>query len=122
MFQVTTIFTLICSIKIPFTQIQDDFKLGYTPADARSLVEMKIYNDFARGGPLTLFLFLMAADGGSMIRMKQLNETVKIIEEIGTQLKMRNQSFYDICTSFCDVNEPVVQFRVSAAVTSQQSL
>uniref|UniRef100_A0A915AUF4 SSD domain-containing protein n=1 Tax=Parascaris univalens TaxID=6257 RepID=A0A915AUF4_PARUN len=120
-FQVTTIFTLICSIKIPFTQIQDDFKLGYTPADARSLVEMKIYNDFARGGPLTLFLFLMAADGGSMIRMKQLNETVKIIEEIGTQLKMRNQSFYDICTSFCDVNEPVVQFRNGMMLKSVSS-
>ncbi|VDK42489.1 unnamed protein product [Anisakis simplex] len=96
---------------MPFADIQDDFNIGYTPDDARALRELKVYKNFTNGDPVMFFVLIMASDGGSMSRMAHLNKTVEIIDEIGTQIRIKNQTFYDICTSFCNANEPVVQFR-----------
>ncbi|VDM37095.1 unnamed protein product [Toxocara canis] len=108
---VFTLITLICSIKIPLTQVEDDFNFGYTPEDARALIEFKKYKEFSSGNPLMMFVLMTAADGGSMARLGHLNETIEILEDIGANVKVKNQSFFDICTSFCNINEPVVQFR-----------
>lgn len=108
---VMLVFTFVCSIKVPFTKQKDDFKVGYTPVNARALKEMEIYNTFSKGELVMIGIFVVAADGGSMARISHLNETVKLIDEVGTKFKVRNISFNDFCTNFCFANEPVATFR-----------
>lgn len=108
---VTLIITLISSSKIPITQTEDNFKIGYTPVNARSLKEMKLYQDFTEGELVMLMVFITAKDGGTMLRAAHLNETVNLVDYIGTHFAVNNATYYQFCTSFCAANEPVVQFR-----------
>lgn len=106
------LFTLIAAAKIPFTRMKDDFKIGYTPDNARALKEMEIYNEFNDGDLVMLMIFITAQDGGSMLRMSHLNATVQIIDRVASSYAIKNLSFYDICDNFCNANEPVALFRV----------
>lgn len=108
---VMLIFTAVTSIKIILTETEDNFKISYTPTTARSLQEMKIYQEFTEGDVAMVLIFVTAKDGGSMHRISHLNETAQIIDYIGNHFPIRNTSFYQFCTNFCAANEPVVQFR-----------
>lgn len=106
--------TALFSIKIPFTKTEDDLQVGYTPPNARAFDELKVFRKFNYGkDPVIVVIIIMAKDGGTMTRIPHLNETVDLIDLIGTHISMKNYTFYKMCKDFCDVNEPVRQFRVS---------
>uniref|UniRef100_A0A0R3RUD5 SSD domain-containing protein n=1 Tax=Elaeophora elaphi TaxID=1147741 RepID=A0A0R3RUD5_9BILA len=87
----------------------------FTPKDARALKELKIYNDFFGQGssPIVIFVFVTAKDGGSMLGISQLNETIRLLDAITNEVEIRNEQlnktliFSQFCTSFCEINEPV---------------
>ncbi|VDM38462.1 unnamed protein product, partial [Toxocara canis] len=108
---VMLMFTAATSVKMLLTKTEDDFHLGYTPRNARSLDELRVFKEYGNGEMMMLFLFIVAKDGGSMIRMECLNETVRIIDDIGTKFNVKNMSFYQFCSSFCNANEPIAVFR-----------
>lgn len=114
------IFTTICSVKILFTPQEDDIRTGYTPRGARSHVEAALYEKFYSGvgtqcDPMSIVLFLTALDGGTMHRETHLNESIRLLDEMGTRFKLAGKSFYQFCNHFCQINEPIRQFRVSLA-------
>lgn len=111
--QICVLFTIISTSIIPFKKIKDDFKIGYTPSDARSLKEMESYSNFSNGDLIALMVYVTAKDGGNMLRIEHLNATVDLIDNIGSNFKIKNSSFYEFCDNFCNANEPVAVFRAS---------
>ncbi|KAE9556060.1 hypothetical protein FO519_000694 [Halicephalobus sp. NKZ332] len=108
------IFTVITSLKIPFTKQEDDLKTGYTPAGARSHQEVAMYEDFyAKQGsePIGVVVFVTARDNGSLARTEYLNATVNLIDDIARNFFIRDMNFYQFCSDFCEFNEPVRHFR-----------
>ncbi|KAF7638758.1 hypothetical protein Mgra_00001839 [Meloidogyne graminicola] len=98
------------------TKQQNDIT-GYSPYGARARTEYSRYQEFfSHDGPgITVYIFILANDGGNMLREKYLNETIEILnlanenvtlEEIGGNKK----SFSQFCRSFCKINEPVRAF------------
>ncbi|VDM75597.1 unnamed protein product, partial [Strongylus vulgaris] len=86
---------------------------GYTPHGARSRVEMAIFNEFfsySNRDPIMVFPFIVAKDGGSMARVEHLREAIQQLDYAGTNITHRGQSFFSLCTDFCQVNEPIRQF------------
>uniref|UniRef100_A0AC35FET1 Uncharacterized protein n=1 Tax=Panagrolaimus sp. PS1159 TaxID=55785 RepID=A0AC35FET1_9BILA len=124
---IVLIFTLLTSIKIPFTKQEDDLKTGYTPHGARSHQEVAMHEEFySKNGsdPISLVVFIVANDNGTLTRSQHLNETVKVMDHIGNNFLMPNhgnlsgQSFYEFCTDFCEFNEPLRHFRNGFVIQS----
>uniref|UniRef100_F1KUJ6 Patched domain-containing protein 3 n=1 Tax=Ascaris suum TaxID=6253 RepID=F1KUJ6_ASCSU len=72
---------------------------------------MRVFDEFGNGEKIAMYVYVVAKDGGTMTRMEYLNETVRILDNIGNGFKIKNSSFYQFCSIFCDVNEPIVLFR-----------
>ncbi|VDK30672.1 unnamed protein product [Gongylonema pulchrum] len=111
-FQVVIVLTTLASLKILFVETKDDLKTGYSSSSARAFEELEIFRKFSDGkDPVVVVVFVMAKDGGSMARIDHLNETVNIIDYVGTHFPVKNQTYYRMCKNFCDANEPIRQFR-----------
>ncbi|KAI1728640.1 patched family domain-containing protein [Ditylenchus destructor] len=115
---------LICLIisglglwKVVTTPQQNDIT-GYSPYGARARTEYSRYQDFfSQDGPaITIYVFALAKDGGSMLRDSHLKETLDILDDATDNVTMYNPgadtklSFGEFCRSFCSINEPVRQF------------
>ncbi|ETN70549.1 patched family protein [Necator americanus] len=70
--------TAILTLKIPLTSMENNIS-DFTPYDARSRQELKIYREFFlnRGEPKTIYAFVSAKDGLNMLKTSYLNETVQ---------------------------------------------
>jgi hypothetical protein len=118
------VITAICAAKIPLTKMEDDLKRGWTPAGARAYDEMAVYENFFKstGEPVSVFVFVLAKDDGSMQRLEQLNETINIIDFVSNNFTIANNydggqaSFAQFCAGFCNINEPVRLFYVSLSI------
>ncbi|KAI6239680.1 Sterol-sensing domain and Patched family-containing protein [Aphelenchoides fujianensis] len=111
---VMLLFTAVCSAKIAFTEQEDDLKTGYTPNGARSHFEFEQYAHFydnVGGEPLSVVVFVQAKDNGTMTRVDHLNETLDLLDVLGTEFRLAGRSFYEFCLDFCELNEPIRQFR-----------
>ncbi|GMR50487.1 hypothetical protein PMAYCL1PPCAC_20682 [Pristionchus mayeri] len=109
---VTLIITAVTSVKVAFTPQEDDIKTGYTPFGARSLHEMDVYNDFFahKGDPIAAFLLISAKDGGSLHRPEYFDEVIRALDFISGNVTHLGRTFYDLCTDWCLVNEPIRQY------------
>uniref|UniRef100_A0A915CR01 SSD domain-containing protein n=1 Tax=Ditylenchus dipsaci TaxID=166011 RepID=A0A915CR01_9BILA len=100
------------------TTPQENDITGYSPYGARARDEYKTYNEFFSedGLGITVYVFALAKDGGSMLRETHLEEVVNILDDALVNVTMfdrdRNSSvsFSEFCHSFCLINEPVRQF------------
>lgn len=105
--------TIVCTLKFLATPPADDIRAGYTPHRARAYKELQVFRNFNDGkDPLLLYVLIMAKDGGTMTRLEHLNDTVDILDYVGTNFPVKNLTYYDICENFCLANEAVRQFRV----------
>lgn len=118
---VTLLLTAFCSSKILFTPQEDDIKTGYTPDGARSLDEIEVFSDFfaSTGDPIAVFLFVTAKDNSSMAEYNAMKEVVEIMDFVGENLTHKGESFYTMCTDFCQINEPVRQYYNGLAMKQQ---
>ncbi len=83
---------------------------------------MELYNQFyrhyddgldERKDPISTVVFVMARDGGSLLREAYLNESVALSDEVATRFLLADRlSFREFCTDFCELNEPIRVFRV----------
>lgn len=112
-FQVVVLLTILASLKLLFVKPKDNLQLGYTPPNARAFSELEVFREFNDGkDPVVVVIIVTAKDGGSVIRLPHLNEILNIVDYVGTHFPVKNYTYYRMCRNFCDVNEPVRQFRV----------
>uniref|UniRef100_A0A915AF44 SSD domain-containing protein n=1 Tax=Parascaris univalens TaxID=6257 RepID=A0A915AF44_PARUN len=117
---VTTSITLAMSAAIPLTKMTNDIS-DFTPYAARARSELQVYESFFsnEGEPIVVFILLTRKDGGSMFGTRQLNETIRVLDGVTSEIYFHNSArnvsstFLQLCTSFCTINEPVRQFYVS---------
>ncbi|CAD5218816.1 unnamed protein product [Bursaphelenchus okinawaensis] len=112
---IISVFTLATSLKVAITEQEDDLRTGYTPVGARSHDEFAAYEKFydnIGGEPLNTILFVTPkGENGNMIGAAELNETMLLVDYIGVNFNLTSRSFYKFCTDFCEMNEPIRQFR-----------
>ncbi|EPB77589.1 patched family protein [Ancylostoma ceylanicum] len=107
--------TAVLTLKIPFTAMENNIS-DFTPYDARSRQELKIYREFFsnRGEPKTIYAFVSAKDGVNMLKTAHLNETVQVLDKISRDFYLRTskgkKNFEQFCQGFCTLNEPIRHF------------
>ncbi|KAL6736552.1 hypothetical protein Aduo_006891 [Ancylostoma duodenale] len=107
--------TAVLTLKIPFTAMENNIS-DFTPYDARSRQELKIYREFFsnRGEPKTIYAFVSAKDGLNMLKTAHLNETVQVLDKISRDFFLRTskgkKNFEQFCQGFCTLNEPIRHF------------
>ncbi|VDM21820.1 unnamed protein product [Wuchereria bancrofti] len=109
---VVVLLTILTSSKLLFVKPKDNLQSGYTPPNARAFSELEVFRKFNDGkDPVVVIIIVTAKDGGSVTRLSHLNEILNIVDYVGTHFPVKNYTYYQMCRNFCDVNEPVRQFR-----------
>jgi hypothetical protein len=111
---IISLFGLYAVVKTP----QQNDITGYTPYGARARDEYNRYQDFFahNGLGITVYIYALAKDGGSMLRDKFLKESLNVLDDAMTNVTMfdvtknKSSNFNEFCLSFCSINEPVRQF------------
>lgn len=120
----TTLLTLVLSLKIPFTRMQNDIS-DFTPFGAKSRVELQKYRQFFNnhGEPKAIYAFITSKVGDNMLGISQLNDTVEVLDKISRNfyLKTRDgpKNFEEYCSGFCLLNEPVRHFYSGMLISGQ---
>lgn len=78
----------------------------------RNLSTKDEFNKNTINDPISVVIFVIAKDGGSMLRNTHLNATVSILDDLATNFYLIGKNFYEFCTDFCQLNEPIRQFTV----------
>lgn len=47
-----------------------------------------------------------------MASYEMMKEAVDALEHVGNHITHKNHSFYELCTDFCQINEPIRQYLV----------
>ncbi|CAJ0587681.1 unnamed protein product, partial [Mesorhabditis spiculigera] len=105
----TLIFTLVTSIKIPFTKQQDDVRTGWSPDGARSVSEMHQYSRYLgnrASDPIAAMVFIEARDHGNMLRHEHLKHTIQLLDDLSAAVSHKNRTYNDLCGSMCAINDP----------------
>ncbi|KAI6242896.1 Sterol-sensing domain and Acriflavin resistance protein family and Patched family-containing protein [Aphelenchoides fujianensis] len=124
-FGVSTLITLLCAARIPFTPLSNDVS-DFTPSAARARQELQTYKEFFAntGDPVTVYVFVTAKNNGNMLGVRQLEEAVRLLNFISAQIPLHdpisghNATFNEFCNHFCTINEPIRHFYVSSPLRS----
>lgn len=100
---------------------------GYSPFGARAREEYTRYQEFfSKDGPaVSIYIFALAKDGGSMLREEYLRETVEVLNSANENVTLKDskgveRNFSGFCVSFCKLNEPVRAFYQGFKLQSDQ--
>ncbi|VDM59600.1 unnamed protein product, partial [Angiostrongylus costaricensis] len=121
---ICTTLSLLGTAKIANTPNENDIT-GYTPYGARARGELDVATEFlSRGGNgITVLVLILPRDGGNALRLDVLKEALKVEHILSTNFTMLNprtnksESYREFCFSFCQINQPFVQFAVSSCLT-----
>ncbi|CEF70972.1 Sterol-sensing domain and Acriflavin resistance protein family and Patched family-containing protein [Strongyloides ratti] len=114
----TIILTIICSIKIPLSNITNDVS-DFTPNEARARYERIIYDQFFanKGQGKSVFIFITAKNNDkNMLSEEALHDTVEILDIVYSnftvydKLTNRYLNYTSFCKNFCIINEPIRHF------------
>uniref|UniRef100_A0A0K0DTA2 SSD domain-containing protein n=1 Tax=Strongyloides stercoralis TaxID=6248 RepID=A0A0K0DTA2_STRER len=105
-------------------QLKDRTNDGYTPSTSKAKYETDVYKEFfgAVGDTLPTSIIIKAKDGGSMHRLKYLEEADKLLTYLHSNLSVPYPSsklpsqyikYKDICGAFCDSNIIIHYFYLS---------
>ncbi|VDK67511.1 unnamed protein product [Onchocerca ochengi] len=112
LFKVVILLTILGSLKLLFVKPKDNLQSGYTPPNARAFNELEVFRKFNDGNdPVVVIIIVTAKDGDSVAQVPHLNEILNIVDYVGTHFPVKNFTYYRMCRNFCDVNEPIRQFR-----------
>lgn len=120
----TTILTLVLSLKIPFTRMQNDIS-DFTPFGAKSRTELQKYRQFFNnhGEPKAIYAFITSKIGDNMLGISQLNDTVHVLDKISRDFYLKTsegpKNFEEYCSGFCLLNEPVRHFYSGMLISGQ---
>ncbi|CCD62841.2 SSD domain-containing protein [Caenorhabditis elegans] len=120
----TIMLTLVLSLKIPFTRMQNDIS-DFTPFGARSRVELEKYRKFFNnhGEPKAIYAFITSKVGDNMLGISQLNDTVHVLDTISRDFYLKTsqgpKNFEEYCSGFCLLNEPVKHFYSGMLISGQ---
>jgi predicted RND superfamily exporter protein len=111
------------SVGIYQLKLRDRVRDGYTPATSMSRYETDVFREFlgSAGDPVMTTVLLRAKDGGSMHRLRYLDEAVRLhsffLKNISALHRPDEKSptervrYLDICGPFCDANIAVEYFK-----------
>ncbi|VDL83441.1 unnamed protein product [Nippostrongylus brasiliensis] len=114
---ICSIVSLVGLAKIVTTPNENDIT-GYTPYGARARDEFDVAGEFfSRGGNgISVFVLVLPRDGGNALRVDVLKETLEVENLLSNNFTMfnpltnRSESYREFCFSFCQINQPFVQF------------
>ncbi|XGW23579.1 hypothetical protein V3C99_005645 [Haemonchus contortus] len=114
---ICTLLTLIGTYKVITTPNENDIT-GYTPYGARARDELDVAGEFfSKGGSsISVFVLILPKDGGNALREDVLTEAAEVERILTTNFTIlnpvtnRSESYREFCFSFCQINEPFMQF------------
>uniref|UniRef100_A0A0N4ZHP3 SSD domain-containing protein n=1 Tax=Parastrongyloides trichosuri TaxID=131310 RepID=A0A0N4ZHP3_PARTI len=114
----TIILTIICSIKIPLSEITNDVS-DFTPTEARARHERVVYDQFFanKGYGKSVFIFVTSKSSDqNMLNEMALHDTVEILDLVYSNFTIYDKSsntnlnYTSICKNLCTINEPIRHF------------
>ncbi|MFH4984210.1 hypothetical protein AB6A40_010919 [Gnathostoma spinigerum] len=107
----------LCAIIVFRTPYKNDL-LGFVPYGAPSRYEIDVKNEFedSRGRGILILIMLKPKDEGNAMRPEILKEAIEIDNIVMNNITIRNrksgrlQTYSDICTHYCVLDEPMKIF------------
>ncbi|KAH7728589.1 CRE-PTR-5 protein [Aphelenchoides avenae] len=115
---------ILASLSVGMYQLKlrDRVRDGYTPATSKSRYETDVFREFlgSAGDPVMTTVLLRARDGGSMHRLRYLDEAVRLhryfrknisaLYRADEESEAEQVRYVDICGPFCDANIAIEYF------------
>ncbi|CAI5440430.1 unnamed protein product [Caenorhabditis angaria] len=117
-----TILTLVGTFKIATTPNENDIT-GYTPYGARARDEFNVMTDFfsQNGAGIATFILIIPTRRENVLDPRVLREALRVERILSTEFKIRGENFQQYCSTFCQINEPFVQFAQNYLVESEMT-
>lgn len=115
-----TLLFLWPAVGTAWLKVKDNIRDGYTPLDAPSRRESNALREFynTSGEPRMSVVLITAKDGGNLLRLDHLKESVDLSRHLMGTFEVRLEDgkpfFYnDLCEPYCNLNRPLEVFYVS---------
>ncbi|TKR70606.1 hypothetical protein L596_022611 [Steinernema carpocapsae] len=104
-----TLLTAICSLGLLNFGELNDIEEQFTPLDSPSWTEKNVFQEFIGhdGEPYGSKVFVQSRDGGTLLRPKEAEALVELIDYLENNVTVDKMGFRDLCTKACDTNDLV---------------